>query len=60
VTTQASPGVGSRTYSELTQRYLDAFAAQDELSVQQLRDHVYPEIAETIFGGRTLSRPLFL
>jgi hypothetical protein len=58
--TQASTGTRGRTYSELTQRYLDAFAAQDELTVQQIRDHVYPEIAETIMGGRTLSRPAFL
>ena len=60
MTTQAIPGVRGRTHSELTQRYLDAFAAQDELTVQQIRDHVYPEIADTIMGGKTLSRPAFL
>lgn len=49
-----------KTHSELTQRYLDAWAAQHSLSVEQLRSDVYPSIADTIFGGRTMSRPTFL
>ena len=60
MSTQASTGTRGRTYSELTQRYLDAFAEQHELTVAQLNDHVYPYIAETIFQGRMMSRPGFL
>jgi hypothetical protein len=49
-----------RTYNELTQRYLDAWSAQDQLTVRQLRDSVRPRLARTIFQGNTLSRPGFL
>jgi hypothetical protein len=49
-----------KTYNELTQRYLDAWAAQQDLTVQQLREEVRPRIARTIFQGNTLSRPGFL
>jgi len=49
-----------KTYNELTQQYLDAWAAQQELTVQQLRDEVRPRIERTIFQGNTLSRPGFL
>lgn len=52
--------IPGRTHSELTQRYLDAWAAQSELTVEQLRADVYPRIADTIFQGRTMSRPGFL
>lgn len=50
-------GSRPKTYNELTQRYLDAFAGQQELTVEGLRATVYPYIAETIFQGRTMSRP---
>jgi hypothetical protein len=46
-----------KTYSALTQRYLDAWSAQSELNVEQLRAGVYDSIADTIFQGRTMSRP---
>ena len=52
--------IPGKTYNELTQRYLDAWAAQNELTVQQLRDEVHERIANTIFQGRTMSRPGFL
>ncbi|HTZ42494.1 MAG TPA: hypothetical protein VMB79_01395 [Jatrophihabitans sp.] len=52
--------VAGTTHSELTQRYLDAWAAQSELTVPALREAVRPRIADTIFGGRTMSRPGFL
>jgi hypothetical protein len=45
------------TYNELTQRYLDEWAAQSELTVAGLREQVHPSIADTIFQGRTMSRP---
>ncbi len=49
-----------KTYNELTQRYLDAWAAQHELTVQDLRDEVRSSISDTIFNGRTMTRPGFL
>jgi hypothetical protein len=49
-----------KTYNELTQRYLDAWAAQHELTVEGLREAVHSSIANTIFTGRTMSRPGFL
>lgn len=49
-----------RTYNELTQRYLDAWAAQADLTVADLRDEVRSSISDTIFNGRTMSRPGFL
>jgi len=52
--------IPGRTHSELTQRYLDAWAAQHELTVDALRSQVHADIADTIFQGRTMSRPGFL
>lgn len=52
--------VAGKTYNELTQRYLDAWAAQHDLTVEQLRADTYDRIANTIFQGRTMSRPSFL
>jgi hypothetical protein len=49
-----------KTYNELTQRYLDAWAAQQELTVDDLREEVRTSIADTIFNGRTMSRAGFL
>ena len=49
-----------KTYNELTQRYLDAWAAQHELTVEDLREEVRSSISDTIFNGRTMSRPGFL
>ncbi|MGI8665029.1 MAG: hypothetical protein ACR2N4_03205 [Jatrophihabitans sp.] len=49
-----------RTYNDLTQRYLDAWAAQQDLTVETLRSQVVSSIADTIFNGRTMSRPGFL
>src|SRR6185503_433861 len=49
-----------KTYNELTQRYLDAWAAQQELTVEDLREEVRSSIADTIFNGRTMTRPGFL
>jgi hypothetical protein len=49
-----------KTYNELTQRYLDAWAAQHELTVADLREEVRSSIADTIFNGRTMTRPGFL
>jgi hypothetical protein len=60
VTVQANPGRRSRTYNDVTQRYLDAFAAQNELTGQQLRERVLTEMAGTWWGGGTLTRPVFL
>ena len=47
----------ARTHNSLTQRYLDAFAAQSELTVADLQSRVHPRIADTTYQGRTLTRP---
>jgi hypothetical protein len=49
-----------KTYNELTQRYLDSWAAQQELTVQGMCERIRPRIERTIFQGNTLSRPGFL
>jgi hypothetical protein len=49
-----------RTYNDLTQQYLDAWAAQGELTVQGLHETISPRLSRTIFQGNTLSRPGFL
>jgi len=46
-----------KTHSSLVQRYLDAWAAQSELTVASFREAVRPGIEETTFLGRTMSRP---
>jgi hypothetical protein len=48
------------THNAITARYLEAFAAQDELTVQGLFDHIRTPVADTTFQGKSLSRPGFL